>query len=167
MYPSQLNPSDHYYSQHHHPAPPGVQGVRGQSTTLYPHMASPASFRVLPGNFAPQTTMNSAPSGSEMGPVQQTGFRIYQHHQRDDSVPVATLRQHRGGVPRLRVMPDDVTFLPHFCFSLVFLFTFVAAQDSVFSWFSQCVCRKLRYWSLETSLAVLEITTLITIEICD
>uniref|UniRef100_A0A1J3FY03 RING-type E3 ubiquitin transferase n=1 Tax=Noccaea caerulescens TaxID=107243 RepID=A0A1J3FY03_NOCCA len=107
MYPSQLNPRDHYYSQHHHPAPPGVQGVRGQSTTLYPHMASPASFRVPPGNFAPQTTMNSGPSGSEMGPVQQTGFRIYQHHQRDDSVPVATLRQHRAGVPRLRVMPDD------------------------------------------------------------
>lgn len=119
MYPSQLNPRDHYYSHHHHPAPPHIQGVRGQSGTLYPHMASSASYRVPPGNFAPQNTMNSGPSGSEMGsshvgPVQPTGFRIYQHHQRDDSVPVATLRQHRGGVPRLRVMPDDVTFWPHF-----------------------------------------------------
>jgi len=39
-----------------------------------------------------------------MGQVQPTGFRIYQ---RDDSVPLAALRQHRGGVPRFRMMPDD------------------------------------------------------------
>ncbi|KAL1188452.1 putative E3 ubiquitin-protein ligase HIP1 [Cardamine amara subsp. amara] len=119
MYPSQLNPRDHYYSQHHHPVPPPVQGVRGQNTTLYPHMASSASYRVPPGSFVPQNAMNSGPPGSEMGsshvgPVQPTGFRIYQHHQRDESVPVATLRQHRGGVPRLRVMPDDEVALLEF-----------------------------------------------------
>ncbi|EOA38888.1 hypothetical protein CARUB_v10011258mg [Capsella rubella] len=119
MYPSQLNPRDLYYSHHHHPAPPPVQGVRGQTATLYPHMASSASYRVPHGSFAPQNTMNSGPPGSEMGsshvgPIQPTGFRIYQHHQRDESVPVATLRQHRGGVPRLRVMPDDEVALLEF-----------------------------------------------------
>ncbi|CAH8283794.1 unnamed protein product [Eruca vesicaria subsp. sativa] len=102
MYPSQLNPRDHYYSHHHHhPAPPPV---RGQSATLYPPMASSPSYRVPFGNFAPQNTINSGP---EMGSAQPTGFRIYQHHQRDDSVPLAALRQHRGGVPRFRMMPDD------------------------------------------------------------
>ncbi|KAF3520899.1 hypothetical protein DY000_02059412, partial [Brassica cretica] len=105
MYP----PRDHYY---HHPPPPPpppphVQGVRGQSATLYPPMASSSpSYGFPPGNFAPsQNTINrGGPSGSEMGPVQPTGFRIYQ---RDDSVPLAALRQHRGGVPRFRMMPDD------------------------------------------------------------
>ncbi|CAN8288136.1 unnamed protein product [Cochlearia groenlandica] len=109
MYPSQLNPRDHYYSHHHHhnhPAIPPVQGVRGQSSTLYPHVASSASYRVPPSSYPLQNAMNSGPSGAEMGSVQQTGFRIYQQHQRDDSLPVATLRQHRG-LPRLRVMPDD------------------------------------------------------------
>ncbi|XP_018493115.1 uncharacterized protein LOC108863245 [Raphanus sativus] len=108
MYPPQLNPRDHYY--HHPPPPPPVQGVRGQSATLYPPMASSPSFGFPPGNFAPppQNTINrGGPSGSEMGPVQPAGFRIYQHHQRDDSVPLAALRQHRGGVPRFRMMPDD------------------------------------------------------------
>ena len=100
IYPPQLNPRDHYYSHLHHPAPPPVQGVRGQSATLYPPMASSPSYRVPFGNFAPQNTINS-------GPVQPTGFRIYQPHQRDDPPPLAALRQHRGGVPRLRVMPDD------------------------------------------------------------
>ena len=105
MYPPRLNPRDHYY---HHPPPPPVQGVRGQSATLYPPMASAPSYGFPPGNFAPQNTISrGGPSGSEMGPVQPTGFRIYQHHQRDDSVPLAALRQHRGGVPRFRMMPDD------------------------------------------------------------
>ncbi|CAG7867881.1 unnamed protein product [Brassica rapa] len=99
MFPSPLNPRDHYYSHHHLPAPPPVQGVRGQSATLYPPMASSPSYRVPFGNFAPQNTSNLGP---EMGPVQPTGFRIYQH-----PPPLAALRQHRGGVPRLRVMPDD------------------------------------------------------------
>lgn len=100
IFPSPLNPRDHYYSHHHLPAPPPVQGVRGQSATLYPPMASSPSYRVPFGNFAPQNTSNLGP---EMGPVQPTGFRIYQH-----PPPLAALRQHRGGVPRLRVMPDDV-----------------------------------------------------------
>ncbi|KAG2304698.1 hypothetical protein Bca52824_033349 [Brassica carinata] len=100
MHPPQLNPRDHYY----HPAPPPVQGVRGQSATLYPPMASSPSYRVPFGNFAPQNTISSGP---EMGPVQPTGFRVYQHHQRDDPPPLAAFRQHREGVPRLRVMPDD------------------------------------------------------------
>lgn len=100
MFPSPLNPRDHYYSHQHHPAPPPVQGVRGQSATLYPPMASSPSYRVPFRNFAPQNTINNGP---EMGPVQPTGFRIYQH-----PPPLAALRQHRGGVPRLRVMPDDV-----------------------------------------------------------
>jgi len=170
MYPSQLNPRDHYYSHHHHPAPPPVQGMRGQNATLYPHTASSASYRVPPGSFTPQNTMNSGPLGSEMGsshmgPVQPTGFRIYQHHQRDDSVPVATLRQHRGGVPRLRVMPDDVTFFPQIFCSI--FFHFCRCSRFCFFWFSFNVCRKLRFWSLETSLVVLEIITLIIIEICD
>ncbi|KAG2292168.1 hypothetical protein Bca52824_038837 [Brassica carinata] len=87
MNPSQLNPRNHYYSHHH----PLVQGVRGQSAILFPPMASsPPLYR-----------------GPIMGPVQPTGCMIYQNHQRDDSVPLETLRQHLGGVPRLRVMPDD------------------------------------------------------------
>ncbi|CAH8357152.1 unnamed protein product [Eruca vesicaria subsp. sativa] len=102
MYPPQLSPRDHYF--HPPPPPPPVQGVRGQSATLYPTMAS---YGFPHGNFASQNTINRGPSGSEMGPVQPTGFRIYQHHQRDDSVPLAALRQHRGGVPRFRMMPDD------------------------------------------------------------
>ncbi|XP_018470007.2 extensin [Raphanus sativus] len=93
--PPQLNPRDHYY----HPPPPPVQGVRGQSAALYPPMASSPSYRVPFGNFAPQNIINSGP---EMGSVQPTGLRIYQH-----PPPLAALRQHRGGVPRLRVMPDD------------------------------------------------------------
>ncbi|CAN6820303.1 hypothetical protein Bca4012_008170 [Brassica carinata] len=57
---------------------PLVQGVRGQSAILFPPKASsPPLYR---------------------GPT---------NHQRDDSVPLETLRQHLGGVPRLRVMPDD------------------------------------------------------------
>ncbi|KAF8052381.1 hypothetical protein N665_1564s0003 [Sinapis alba] len=104
VYPSQLNPRDHYYSHLHHPPPPPVQGVRGQSATLYPPMASSPSYRVPFGNFAPQNIINSGP---EMGSVQPTGFRIYQHHQRDDPPPLAALRLHRGGVPRFRGMPDD------------------------------------------------------------
>ncbi|KAJ0250455.1 hypothetical protein HA466_0137850 [Hirschfeldia incana] len=106
MYPPQLNPRDHYFHPPPPPLPP-VQGVRGQSATLYPPMASSPSFGFPPVNFAPppQNTINrGGPSGSEMGPVQPTGFRIYQ---RDDSVPLAALRQHRGGVPRFRMMPDD------------------------------------------------------------
>ncbi|KAJ0242316.1 hypothetical protein HA466_0207970 [Hirschfeldia incana] len=96
MYPPQLNPSDRYY----HPPPPPVQGVRGPSATLYPPMASSPPYRVPFGTFAPQNTTSS-------GPVQPIAFRLYQHHQRDDPPPLAALRQHRGGVPRLRVMPDD------------------------------------------------------------
>ena len=107
MYP----PRDHYYPHPPPPPPPPhVQGVRGPSATLYPPMASSSpSYGFPPGNFAPpQNTINrGGPSGSEMGQVQPTGFRIYQ---RDDSVPLAALRQHRGGVPRFRMMPDDVCY---------------------------------------------------------
>lgn len=100
LHPSQLNLRHHTFNHHSAPA---IQGVRGHTNQV-----AATSYRV-PASYAPRGMMNPSQNNLEMGPrhlgpLQPTGFRIYQPH-RDGFVHDTTLRHHN--LPHLRVMPTD------------------------------------------------------------
>ncbi|KAG9133877.1 hypothetical protein Leryth_004601 [Lithospermum erythrorhizon] len=81
----------------HHPSPP-MQGVRGPSISFPSQVTSSRSGSM--NTF--HGIVEAAPR--YMGPVPQTGFRLYRPQQREDTYDLNT--RHRS-IPHLRVLPED------------------------------------------------------------
>lgn len=90
-----------------HGLPQPMQGVRGQNINFISQVATPSHG--VPTNSTSSTSMHPFQDGMEVGPrfvgpVLQTGIRMYLPHQRA-LFPEATVRHHD---PHLRFLQTDV-----------------------------------------------------------